>query len=170
MPPWSAPGAPPATNCSSLNSACSITNQTSPHVAEALGTEFGTDQAQLHDQTDRRTPGPCPLDGTRAGRADSTVIGLGDRLVSGHVRPAGVPCGGRGWSRKVARKAPGPVGGRVRLAPQPPQEDHHSGGTTWGQIRSIVASPGPSCTWDWDSGRWFAFVLVVCAVVCFNRL
>src|SRR5215217_5586914 len=30
-------------------------------------------------------------DGTRAGRADSTVIGLGDRLVSGHVRPAGVP-------------------------------------------------------------------------------
>jgi integrase len=33
-------------------------------------------------------------DGTRAGRADSTVIGLGDRLVSGHVRPAGVPMGG----------------------------------------------------------------------------
>jgi transposase len=44
------------------------------------------------------------------------------------------------------------------------------GGTTWAQIRSIVASPGPSCTWDRDLGRWFAFVLVVCAVVCFNRL
>jgi transposase len=24
--------------------------------------------------------------------------------------------------------------------------------------------------WDWDSGRWFAFVLLACAVVCFNRL
>jgi hypothetical protein len=23
--------------------------------------------------------------------------------------------------------------------------------------------------WDRDSGRWFAFVLVACAVVCFNR-
>ena len=24
--------------------------------------------------------------------------------------------------------------------------------------------------WDRDSGRWFAFVLVACALVCFNRL
>jgi IS5 family transposase len=24
--------------------------------------------------------------------------------------------------------------------------------------------------WDRDSGRWFAFVLVACAVVCFNKL
>jgi hypothetical protein len=24
--------------------------------------------------------------------------------------------------------------------------------------------------WDRDSGRWFAFVMVACAVVCFNRL
>jgi hypothetical protein len=24
--------------------------------------------------------------------------------------------------------------------------------------------------WNRDSGRWFAFVLVACAVVCFNRL
>jgi hypothetical protein len=24
--------------------------------------------------------------------------------------------------------------------------------------------------WDRDSGRWCAFVLVACAVVCFNRL
>ena len=24
--------------------------------------------------------------------------------------------------------------------------------------------------WDRDSGRWFAFVLVACAVVCFSRL
>jgi transposase len=24
--------------------------------------------------------------------------------------------------------------------------------------------------WDRDSGRWFAFVLLACAVVCFNRL
>jgi IS5 family transposase len=24
--------------------------------------------------------------------------------------------------------------------------------------------------WDRDSGRWFAFVLVACAMVCFNRL
>jgi hypothetical protein len=24
--------------------------------------------------------------------------------------------------------------------------------------------------WDWDSGRWCAFVLVACAVVWFNRL
>jgi hypothetical protein len=24
--------------------------------------------------------------------------------------------------------------------------------------------------WDRDSGRWFAFVLVACAVICFNRL
>jgi IS5 family transposase len=24
--------------------------------------------------------------------------------------------------------------------------------------------------WDRDAGRWFAFVLVACAIVCFNRL
>jgi hypothetical protein len=24
--------------------------------------------------------------------------------------------------------------------------------------------------WDRDAGRWFAFVLMGCAVVCFNRL
>jgi hypothetical protein len=24
--------------------------------------------------------------------------------------------------------------------------------------------------WDRDSGRWFALVLVACAVFCFNRL
>jgi transposase len=24
--------------------------------------------------------------------------------------------------------------------------------------------------WDQDSGRWFAFILLACAVVCFNRL
>jgi IS5 family transposase len=24
--------------------------------------------------------------------------------------------------------------------------------------------------WDRDSGRWFAFILLACAVVCFNRL
>jgi hypothetical protein len=24
--------------------------------------------------------------------------------------------------------------------------------------------------WDRDSGRWFAFVLVACALICFNRL
>jgi hypothetical protein len=24
--------------------------------------------------------------------------------------------------------------------------------------------------WDRDGGRWFAFVLLACAVVCFNRL
>jgi transposase len=24
--------------------------------------------------------------------------------------------------------------------------------------------------WDRDSGRWLAFVLLACAVVCFNRL
>jgi hypothetical protein len=24
--------------------------------------------------------------------------------------------------------------------------------------------------WDRDSGRWFAFVLLACAVVCCNRL
>jgi transposase len=24
--------------------------------------------------------------------------------------------------------------------------------------------------WDRDSGRWFAFVLLACAIVCFNRL
>ena len=24
--------------------------------------------------------------------------------------------------------------------------------------------------WDRDSGRWFAFVLLACALVCFNRL
>jgi hypothetical protein len=109
------------------------------------------------------------LDGTRTGRADSTVIGLGDRLVSGHIRPAGVLCGGRGWSRQVARKAPGPVGGRVRLAPQPPQEDHSEGD----HVRANPVDrgkPGSKLHLDWDSGRWFAFVLVVCAVVCFNRL
>src|SRR5215218_5168965 len=50
-------------------------------------------------------------DGTRAGRADSTVIGLGDRLVSGHVRPAGVPMvAAAGADRSRARHQAG--GGR----------------------------------------------------------
>jgi hypothetical protein len=30
--------------------------------------------------------------------------------------------------------------------------------------------PTADTKWDRDSGRWFAFVLVACAVVCFNRL
>jgi hypothetical protein len=29
---------------------------------------------------------------------------------------------------------------------------------------------GLQVRWDRDAGRWFAFVLVACAVVCFNRL
>jgi hypothetical protein len=30
--------------------------------------------------------------------------------------------------------------------------------------------PGRKVRWDRDSGRWFAFVLLACAVVCLNRL
>jgi len=29
---------------------------------------------------------------------------------------------------------------------------------------------GLAVRWDRDAGRWFAFVLLACAVVCFNRL
>jgi hypothetical protein len=28
----------------------------------------------------------------------------------------------------------------------------------------------PAMRWDRDWGRWFALVVVACAVVCFNRL
>src|SRR5215218_5366544 len=57
--------------------------------------------------------------GTRAGRADSTVMGPGDRLVSGHVRP--VPC--RWWPRlEPTGRLQGtkPLGGGVKPVPRPP--------------------------------------------------
>src|ERR687898_659705 len=71
------------------------------------------------------------------------------------------------------------------------------GGTTLAQIPSIVTSQGPSSTWsataanraclrrrgitlriarrlavrwDRDSKRWFGFVLLACALVCFKAL
>src|SRR5262245_32864277 len=72
--------------------------------------------------------------------ADSTVIGLGDRLVSGHVRPAGVPwVAAAGADRSRTRHQAG--GGRVRPSPRPPPEDHHSDGSTKLPPREPLAGP-----------------------------
>jgi hypothetical protein len=42
-----------------------------------------------------------------------------------------------------------------------------AGGTVAVLVELLAAAAGAV---DRDSGRWFAFVLVACAVVCFNRL
>jgi hypothetical protein len=60
-------------------------------------------------------------DGTRAGRTDNTAMGLGDRLVSGHVRR--LAC--RWWPRLEPTgqiQGTKPVDERVRPSPQPPQD------------------------------------------------
>jgi transposase len=57
--------------------------------------------------------------GTRPGRADSTVMGPGDRLVSGHVRPAGLPLVAAARAdRSLARHQA--TGGKVKPVPRPP--------------------------------------------------
>jgi hypothetical protein len=56
-------------------------------------------------------------------------------------------------------------------------------GVGWSRRRALAASVKVERTlswlscfrrlqvpWDRDSGRWFAFVLVACALVCCNRL
>jgi hypothetical protein len=39
------------------------------------------------------------------------------------------------------------------------------------ELHELVYAPRRlQVRWDRDAGRWFAFVLVACAVMCFNRL
>jgi hypothetical protein len=52
-------------------------------------------------------------------------------------------------------------GSPERAAPRP-------GPTLLAVVAELLAAA--SGAWDRDAGRWFAFVLVACAVVGFNRL
>ena len=62
---------------------------------------------------------------------------------------------------------------RPRIARRGVESSTRLGRHRWKVERSL---PWSSCfrrlevRWDRDAGRWFAFVLVACAVVCFNRL
>jgi hypothetical protein len=69
--------------------------------------------------------------------------GSGDRLVSGHGRPAGVPGNGRGAGRQVVCRAPSQWGGRVRLGRNHHRRDHHSGGDHVGANPVDRGKPGP---------------------------
>jgi transposase len=85
-----------------------------------------------------------------------------------HVSPAA-------WTRgePVARQRARRRGIKARIARRRIESSTRLGRHRWKVERSLSWL---SCfrrlqvRWDRDAGRWFAFVLVACAVVCFNRL
>jgi transposase len=73
----------------------------------------------------------------------------------------------------VMRRASGRRGITARIARRQIESSARLGRHRWKVERSLSWL---SCfrrlgvRWDRDAGRWFAFVLLACAVVCFNRL
>jgi hypothetical protein len=87
-------------------------------------------------------------------------------------RPAKVDAD-KGYDSRANRAWLRRRGIRARIARRGIESSAHLGRYRWKVERSLSWL---SCwrrlqvRWDRDSGRWFAFVLVSCAVVCFNRL
>jgi hypothetical protein len=79
----------------------------------------------------------------------------------------------KGYDRRANRAYLRRRGIRPRIARRGVESSTRLGRHRWRVERSLSWL---SCfrrlqvRWDRDSGRWFAFVLVACAVVCFNRL
>jgi transposase len=79
----------------------------------------------------------------------------------------------KGYDRRANRAYLRRRGIRSRIARRGIESSTRLGRHRWRVERSLSWL---SCwrrlqvRWDRDSGRWFAFVLVACAVVCFNRL
>jgi IS5 family transposase len=79
----------------------------------------------------------------------------------------------KGYDRRANRAYLRRRGIRPRIARRGVESSTRLGRHRWRVERSLSWL---SCfrrlqvRWDREAGRWFAFVLVACAVVCFNRL
>jgi transposase len=79
----------------------------------------------------------------------------------------------KGYDSRTNRAYLRQRGIRARIARREVESSRRLGRHRWKVERSLSWL---SCfrrlavRWDRDAGRWFAFVLVACAVVCFNRL
>ena len=79
----------------------------------------------------------------------------------------------KGYARRANRAYLRRRGIKARIARREVESSTRLGRHRWKVERSLSWL---SCfrrlqvRWDRDAGRWFAFVLVACAVVCFNRL
>ena len=88
------------------------------------------------------------------------------------TRPAAVHAD-KGYDSRVNRASLRRRGIRARIAWRQLESSVRLGRQRWKVERSLSWL---SCfrrlqvRWDQDSGRWFAFVLVACALVCCNRL
>jgi transposase len=88
------------------------------------------------------------------------------------TRPAKVHAD-KGYDRRANRAYLRQRGITARIARRQIESSARLGRHRWKVERSLSWL---SCwrrlqvRWDRDAGRWFAFVLVACAVVCFNRL
>jgi transposase len=106
-------------------------------------------QAAVDDVPPIRTPSGRRR--TRPGKVDADK-GYDSRANRGYLRQRGI---------------------RARIARREVESSRRLGRHRWKVERSLSWL---SCfrrlqvRWDRDAGRWFAFVLVACAVVCFKRL
>jgi len=88
------------------------------------------------------------------------------------TRPAKVHAD-KGYARRANRAYLRRRGIKARIARREVESSTRLGRHRWKVERSLSWL---SCfrrlqvRWDRDAGRWFAFVLVACAVVCFNRV
>jgi hypothetical protein len=112
------------------------------HVQVGVDPDRQLRRDRVWDAGDGRLLSVAGGDGTRAGRADSTARSLGDRLVSGHVRPVGVPW----WPRlgpTGQTLGTRPVDNRVR-----PRHDHHAINHATAQLCADRTSPIKTATAD----------------------
>jgi transposase len=126
--------------------------------------------------------GGLPLNAavTAANVADVTMLAA----VVDDIPPVRTPSGRRrarpasldadkGYGSHANRAWPRRRGIRPRIARRGVESSARLGRHRWRAERSLSWL---SCfrrlqvRWDRDSGRWFAFVLMACAVLCFNRL
>jgi hypothetical protein len=102
------------------------------------------------------TPLPLPL----PRRADSHAVG-GDR-VNQQPSDMGLGRAGCGGTRTSGSEVRAEETGRRKRRHRAPARPYSlSWLSCWRRL---------TVRWDRDSGRWFAFVLLACAVVCFKRL
>ena len=88
------------------------------------------------------------------------------------TRPAAVQAD-KGYDSQANRAWPRRRGIRPRIARRGIESSARLGRHRWKVERSLSwpnCFRRPQVRWDRDSGRFFAFVLVACALVCFNRL
>ena len=87
-------------------------------------------------------------------------------------RPAAVPAD-KGYDSRANRAWLRRRGIKARIARRQSESSTRLGRHRWKVERALSWLSWfrrLQVRWDRDAGRWFAFVLVACAVVCFNRL